>query len=261
MDAETTLTDTMQAAGPLAAAVPAGFAAAMARDGFVFVQSQAMRAALDAVGGLADWPALSASWNDLAIDGYMADGGRYRRRRHAVYAVSSTGLIERLPHQPHYQSLDYNRLNGGIARWFEPVDAALGEGPSLRTILEFCRALFGVLSPEVRHWRIEMHQFRIEARAGQHGQPTPEGLHRDGVDHVLVLLVARHNIAQGTTTIHDLDRRLLGSFTLTDAFDAALVDDARVYHGVTAVEPIDPAQAAYRDVLVVTFRREPGRNP
>ena len=45
------------------------------------------------------------------------------------------------------------------------------------------------------------------------------------------------------------------SFTLTEPFDAALVDDARVYHGVTPVEPLDPAAPAYRDVLVVTFRR------
>ncbi len=38
--------------------------------------------------------------------------------------------------------------------------------------------------------------------------------------------------------------------------DAALVDDSRVYHGVTAVHPLDPAKPAFRDVLVVTFRRE-----
>jgi hypothetical protein len=28
-------------------------------------------------------------------------------------------------------------------------------------------------------------------------------------------------------------------------------------HGVTPVEPIDPAQPGFRDVLVVTFRAEP----
>ena len=35
---------------------------------------------------------------------------------------------------------------------------------------------------------------------------------------------------------------------------AALVDDHRVMHGVTAVVPEDPARPAFRDVLVVTFR-------
>ena len=55
---------------------------------------------------------------------------------------------------------------------------------------------------------------------------------------------------------HDLDKRALGSFTLTDPLDSALVDDARCYHGVTPVEPENPAQPAYRDVLVVTFRKK-----
>ncbi len=84
-------------------------------------------------------------------------------------------------------------------------------------------------------------------------------MHRDGVDYVLVLLINRRNIASGTTTVHDLDKRALGSFTLTDPLDAALVDDARCYHGVTPVEPENPAQPAYRDVLVVTFKKKPWR--
>jgi hypothetical protein len=71
---------------------------------------------------------------------------------------------------------------------------------------------------------------------------------------VLVLLIDRENIERGTTTIHATDRNLLGSFTLTHALDAALVDDARVFHGVTAVTPLDPSKPAHRDVLVVTFK-------
>ena len=75
------------------------------------------------------------------------------------------------------------------------------------------------------------------------------------VDYVLVLLVDRANIARGTTSIHALDGALLGSFTLTRALDSALVDDARVFHGVTPVTPLEPAVPSHRDVLVVTFRR------
>jgi hypothetical protein len=228
---------------------------AIRRDGYAFRDGGAMRPLLEAAGSLADWPAFERSWDDLPLDEYMADRGRYRRRRHAVYAADVSGAIRRAPHQPHYQSLDYNPLNGGIERWFAPVLPAVGEGPSLATILDFCRGLFGGLAPDARRWRIEVHQFRIEAGPGEAGQPTPEGLHRDGVDYVLVLLVRRRNIASGTTSIHDLERRELGSFTLTHPFDAALVDDRRVYHGVTPVEPLDPGAPAYRDVLVVTFRR------
>ena len=64
------------------------------------------------------------------------------------------------------------------------------------------------------------------------------------------------NIASGETTIYDLVKRPLGSFTLTEPLDSALVDDSRVYHGVTPVTPLAQHLPAYRDVLVVTFRCE-----
>jgi hypothetical protein len=229
--------------------------AAIAADGYAFVAGSAMQGALLAAGSLNDWAAFSASWNDLALDAFMADGGRYRRRRHAVYALAAGAPIQREAHQPHWQGLEYNPLNGGVARWFEPVKDAIGNGDSLHTLLRWCAGLFGRLSPEVAAWRVEVHQFRIEAGPGVAGQPTPEGAHRDGVDHVLVLMIRRHNIAEGTTTIIDANGTELGSFTLTDPFDAALVDDARVRHGVTPVVALDPSQPAYRDVLVVTFKR------
>ena len=228
---------------------------AMALDGYAFRRGEAMRVLLLQTGALSDWEAFAQSWDDMPIDTYMADGGRYRRRRYAVFAAAAGTTITRQPHQPHCQSLDYNTLHGGIERWFEPVRDDIAGGASLTTILSFCRALFERLAPTIRAWHIELHQFRIEARQGETGKPTPEGLHRDGVDYVLVLLIGRRNIKSGTTTIHALDRHLLGSFTLTDPFDTALVHDARVFHGVTPVEPLAPDLSAYRDVLVVTFRK------
>ncbi len=231
------------------------FADALRLGGFAFVQAARMKELLESKGNLDDWPAFSASWNDLGPDTYMADGGRYRRRRHAVYAVSA-GSITRQPAQPHYQSRDYNALNGGIERWFQPVTDTIGAGPTMTTVLTFCQSLFGSLLPSPT-WHAEIHQFRIEARRGEEGRPTPEGIHRDGVDYVLVLLVNRVNIESGVTTVYSPGGEALGAFTLTHAFDAALVDDARVLHGVTPVAPMDTAKPGYRDVLVVTFKHSP----
>src|SRR5574338_464706 len=204
----------------------------LARQGFAFVPAASMCGLLGISVAGPDWSAFAASWNDLPWDEYLARYGRYRRRRHAVFYAARGGTVKPAPrHEPHYQSRAYNPLQGGVERWFEAI------------------------APAVARWRIEAHQFRIEARADLPGQPTPEGMHRDGVDYVLVLLIARHNIASGTTVIHAPDRRELGSFTLIEPFDAALVDDARVFHGVTPVAAVDPAQPAHRDVLVVTFKR------
>ncbi len=231
--------------------------ATLLAQGFAHVRAPQMRAALEAAGAT-DWEGFAASWNDLGLDTYMADGGRYRRRRFACFAASAEGGIRRKPHQPHYQSRDYNPLNGGIERWFEPVTDAIADHPTMRAVLGTCHALFDRLTPPAARpesWHVEVHQFRIEARPDEAGLPTPEGMHRDGVDWVLVLLVRRENVASGETSIHDLQRRPLGSFTLAEPMDAALVDDNRCYHGVTPVLPVDPSRPAYRDVLVVTFRR------
>ena len=228
----------------------------IARDGFVFVRGGVMRELLAPFGPLDDWPSFAESWNHLEVDTYMADGGRYRRRRHAAFGATLDSRIGRKPHQAHFQAPEYNPLHGGIARWFEPIAPEIGDGATMRTVLAFCRSLFGSLAPVTRTWHIEAHQFRIEARTGEAGKPTPEGLHRDGVDYVLVFLITRVNIRSGVTDIHAPDGKPLGHFTLIDPFDTALVDDRRVAHGVTPVEPIDPALPAYRDVLVVTFAAE-----
>ena len=224
-------------------------------NGFVFVHAGTMRDLLEPFGSLADWPAFAASWANLEIDGYLADHGRFRKRLYAVYELTAQGGLERQPHQPHHQAAAYNTLFGGVDRWFAPVTAAIGESESMGAILRFCQSVFGELTPAVERWHVEVHQFRIEAQPGEHGYPTPEGVHRDGVDFVLALLITRRNIARGTTTVHDADGRQLGSFTLSKPLDAALLDDTRVAHEVTPVTPIEPAQPAYRDVLVVTFRR------
>ena len=228
----------------------------LARSGFAFVHARELRAILEGAG-LRDWESFAASWADLGVDTFMADGGRYRRRRFAAFAASADALA-RKPHQPHYQSRDYNALNGGVARWFDPVTEETAAHPAMRAILTTCHRLFDGLTPESTKplvWHVEVHQFRIETDPERQGLPTPEGMHRDGVDWVLVMLVRRENIASGETRMEDVAHRPLGSFTLTEPMDAALVDDDRVFHGVTPIGRLDVARPAYRDVLVVTFRR------
>ena len=223
----------------------------LAGVGFLFAPAAQMRSHL---GALADWDQFAGSWDDLPRDTHLPDGHRYRRRRHATLSARAGEPIFHVEaHQPHYQGVEYNRLVGGIERWFEPIGPAILSSASFRSILTLCLRLFGALQPAA-DWHIECHQFRIEARSDAAGLPTPEGVHRDGVDWVLVLLVNRVNIESGTTTVHDMEDRTLGNFTLAAPLDAALVDDNRVKHGVTAVTPTDATRPAWRDVLVVTFR-------
>jgi hypothetical protein len=115
--------------------------------------------------------------------------------------------------------------------------------------------IFGRLAPYYP-WHIEIHQFRIEAEAGRIGKPTPEGVHRDGVNFVMMLMVKRQNLVNGGTTIYDLDKMRVDDFTLQHPLDLAIVNDEHVFHGVTPIAQLDSQAAATRDVLVITFRRK-----
>ena len=229
----------------------------LTRDGFAFRSGKVMRSLMQ-TRGVNHWSNFASSWDDLGLDVYMADGGRYRRRRFAAFGALE-GIVTRKPHQPHYQSRDYNTLNGGIERWFMPVSDGTAANGFTRGILGACTNVFDAVSPYAENplpWHVEMHQFRIEADKDRSGMPTPEGAHRDGVDWVCVLLVNRCNVSSGITQIFTPAGQSLGAFTLTEPLDVVFLDDRRVLHGVTRIAPVDPALKAFRDVLVLTFRRD-----
>ena len=226
----------------------------LVRDGYDFVAGDAMGRLVSAAGGT-DWDGYARSWDDLGPDRFMADGGTYRKRRFACFSASEGGLALKAP-QPHFQTRENNPLNGCVARVFEPVRDEIAFHPVNRAVLATCLRLFGEAAGPIgrpRTWHVEMHQFRIEARPGTAGKPTPEGLHRDGVDWVLVLMVRRENVGDGVSTIADAQRRPLATALLAEPLDASLVDDHRVFHGVSPIRALDPARPAWRDVLVLTF--------
>ena len=230
--------------------------AALSADDFLFIESRQVIELLSSIAAtpIGNDDEFLDSWNRLQQDQYMADGGKYRKRRHATYAIQNAGEAAHLmPYQPHYQTADYNPLNGGVARYFAPILDDLHHSLTLAALLEFGNSIFSQITGN-HHWHIELHQFRIEARDGKLGKPTPEGVHRDGVDFVIVVMIKRVNIESGATTIFDLDNRLLGEFTLRESFDMVLVNDRQVYHGVTPISPLDTSSEAFRDVFVITFK-------
>lgn len=202
-----------------------------------------------------EWRKFADSWNDLGPDRFMADGGRYRRRRFSALRVTGLGSHPK-PHQAHFQSRDHNSLNGDVQRWFDPVREETLASPILIGIFRLFTASFDFLDgrSEGAEWHAEVHQFRVETSILETGRPTPEGLHRDGVDWVLVLLIRRENVEEGVTEIGGASGGTLGRFTLEKPGDLVLLDDRKIRHGVTPIVPEDPSAPAFRDVLVVTWR-------
>ncbi len=218
-------------------------------------------AVLDAAGSAAlariepsDLTALGSDWDGLEADRYLKDGGSYRARRHGSWVVDDAGLPRLVPQRAHWQPLEYNALHGGMRRWFAPHAPRFAAAPAVHALLAALAGLARRLDGEAGPRYVETHQFRIDAGQGI-GRPTPEGAHRDGVDWVAVLLMARRGIKGGETRVFEAAGRSGERFTLGEPGSMLLLDDARVIHETTPIQPLREDQPAYRDTLVVTLRR------
>jgi len=194
---------------------------------------------------------LRATWGHLPADPHLRDGGHYRFRRHSCHVLDNAqGTLTQAPHRAHWQPVTYNALHGGFERWFEPIEAPVGQHPAWQQLLRFLGQQFNATKP-VPQWFIEAHQFRVDT-AGGIGRPTPEGAHRDGVDFVAVVMVGRHQVKGGETRVFEADGPHGVRFTLTEPWSVLLLDDARVIHESTPIQPL--GEHGWRDTLVLTYR-------
>jgi hypothetical protein len=206
---------------------------------------------------LADLAALAPFWDDLPHDRYLRDLGRYRSRRHScalVHVDEREVRLAEVPHRAHWQSTAYNALHGGLERWFEPIDRRMASAAVWRDLLtNLGRCFAGVRMPADGRWYVEAHPFRIDTSEGV-GRPTPEGAHRDGVDFVAVILVGRRAITGGESRVFEAVGPHGVRFTLDTPWTALLLDDTRVIHESTPIQPLSDDARGHRDTLVLTYR-------
>jgi hypothetical protein len=221
---------------------------AMRRDGYALIRP----ADLLSLSGCSmdELNRLSPSWDRLALDGYLKDGGRYRRRRHGCY-VQHGGTLVQSSHRAHWQPIEYNALHGGMHRLFEPIEGDTSALPAWSRLLSALGQVCSSIRGDSQPWYVEAHQFRIDTQGGI-GRPTPEGAHRDGVDFVAVLLVGRRNIKGGETRVFEADGPNGQRFTMLEPWTLLLLDDATVIHESTPIQPL--GENGQRDTLVLTWR-------
>ncbi len=233
---------------------PGGLADALAVRGHALLAPDAF--ARFAGATLDELDALRPSWSALPPDAHLKDGGHYRRRRHASFVIDD-GAVRLVAQRAHWQPVEYNALHGGIERWFEPIDEAVLAAPAWRRMLLSFAALASARMG-VQPWYVEAHQFRIDTTDGI-GRPTPEGAHRDGVDFVAVVLVERAGIKGGETRVFAADGPEGLRFTMLEPWTTLVLDDARVVHESTPIQPLEGF--GHRDTLVLTYRARGFQGP
>lgn len=214
-------------------------------------------------GSIADWAEVAPEqwqdfadyWNRLIPDRYMGDGGTYRLRRYGQFETDFDGTLRQLPHSAYEQPRYINRLNGGVAREFEPLESGFARHVVLHNILNVLMKIINDVEGMLTPWNVKLNPYRIVAKSDAAGQPTPEGLHRDSVNYIVSMMVKRANIAGGESSLTDAHRTPLDSVTLAEPMHLAILNDENTMHEVTPVSPVDPRAPAYRDVLVIAFTK------
>jgi hypothetical protein len=200
--------------------------------------------------------AFAAYWDRLTLDRHMQDGGTYRFRRYSEFELHHPeGPLHVLPHGPYEQPLYINRLNGGVPRHFDPLEPGFVGLPLFEGLLRSLGHVFDVAQSRSGSWNIRVHPYRVYAEAGMSGKPTPEGLHRDGVDFIVTLFVRRQNVFGGRSDVTDAAGDLVFAHTLDTPMDLLVADDVATMHQVTPIERVDANQKGFRDVLVIAYTR------
>lgn len=192
----------------------------------------------------------AGTWNDLAPDTALLDGGRYRLRRYGRLRATLDGpavTFAPLAHAAFRQ--DTNPLYRGRPRLFEPIRPEVLDDPVLRHLVGFDVAVAEALRP-LGDWEVGLHQVRIVAQGGDVGLPTPEGRHRDGHLFVGMHMLARRDCVGGESIV-ELAGGQEERFLLSECLDTVIVEDAAVWHEVTPIRAAPGAGQGVRDMLLV----------
>lgn len=200
-----------------------------------------------------DWTEFAQCWDDLLLDEHMRDGGTYRYRRYSQFEYDTVAdKLTLLEHAPYEQSMTINKLNGGFKRHYEPLEMRMIENEFFRGLMAWMAQAYSGVSGH-KKWNIKLHPYRIVATEGA-GDPSPEGLHRDGVDFITSFMIKKCNVSGGVSTITTPEEVKLSEVTLEQPGDIVIADDEQTKHGVSPIEIIDSNKSvAYRDVFVIAF--------
>jgi hypothetical protein len=211
--------------------------------------------ALNAQGfALLDLPPVTdeilGSYDDLPVDEYMGNGTRFKKfsQYKMTWQPSRPGAwgFELLPHRDYTAYKKFNKVAGGIRRSYEPIKV------DLTPTIALGAAQFPLdVSDE---WQINVHQNRTRASADTDGPLTPEGIHHDGHDFVMIAVLRRHNVSGAITRLWNPGEPAPFWTGALAAGTAVLLDDRAILHDVTDVRSADGGPAN-RDIFIVAFSR------
>lgn len=74
-------------------------------------------------------------------------------------------------------------------------------------------------------------------------------------------MVGRHQIKGGESRVFEAHGPAGQRFTMTQPWTTLLLDDERVIHETTPIQPLEAGVRGWRDTLVITLRRDGFQGP
>jgi hypothetical protein len=188
------------------------------------------------------------SYDRCPVDAYMGNGTRYKRfSQYRLSYRDETGWdMELLSHRAYTAYTKFNPVGGGMRRDYLPLEADFGE------LVRLAAEEFPLDRAE--DWQINVHQNRTKATEDKPGPLTPEGIHHDGHEYVMIAVLRRNNVGGAVTRLWtDGAEQPFWTGTL-EAGEAVLLDDRAIAHDVTDVVSAD-GSPGHRDIVIVAFSR------
>ena len=231
----------------------------LAKHSYTFIAGDEFSIAPELKDG---FQAFQADFDHLPADKYLQAGANFRYRRfNFFYFHPAKDELLLMPYRPFFQAAEDNAYAGGIERAFAPLRKSTTQNPFLHELLKFSFWQTPDAADEAKlqdTWEFEVHQVRVISSSEEQGEPSPEGMHRDGGESGFVYLFNRENAKGAISSVYDNNRQLLAEKQLEKPMDAQMFLDPQVMHNVTALEPKDPSKKAVRDVFVFGIFHKPG---
>lgn len=203
---------------------------------------------------LIDLPEIPAeildSYDNCPVDEYMGHGTRYKRfsqyRLRPVPQADKGWTFELLPHRDYTAFKKFNPVGGGMRRTYGSIEV------DFTPLIEFGADALGLDRSE--DWQINVHQNRSRADADRPAPLTPEGIHHDGHEFVMIAVLRKVNVAGAETRLWKPNADEPFWRGILDERQAVLLDDRAIAHDVTEVLSAN-GHPAHRDIFITAFSR------
>ena len=188
--------------------------------------------------GYVDVSDLKDSFNNLPEDQYTPGGFRFRR----------LGVFEHTDGENYEQVGSYitqpaeiNSYLGDVVREYSPIEDHVVAHPVFANMVDTFRKHTNY------YGRFEVHQMRITAP----GEPAPEGIHRDGYEHIFPVVVIAENITGGNLQAFTNEHKMLLNMKPMPNMYINF-PDRKMKHFGTPIKLVDESKPGYWDVFVMS---------